>query len=294
MKKTVLTILLAFCAIAMNAQKPVVVVDYFKYTKEVKSDDAIAIRTSVIAGINALNRVNLIDVDSESTLAMEASRRNSELAVEDQTAREGAMKTLGANYVITGVVSKAEAMERKNEEDGSVYYVGNIVFAINLVDVANGTVVGTEHFTYTGLTGNTGSSPNEAITRTMGRIKQSMDNFVNEYFKISGKVVEMNEASKKGDKAVSLYISLGSDSGLAAQQMLEVFEVKTIAGREAETSIGDLKIEEVVAPDLSLCKVTKGGKEIMDAFKKGSEMRVKTRKDTGFKNFITGVTDSFK
>ena len=292
MKKALLTLFLSsVCSIAF-AQKSVVIIDYFTNTASVDKSDASMLRSKVIDGINAINRVNLIDVESESTLALEASRRNSEMALEDKTARAGVMKTLGANYAIYGSVSKMDA-DYKTSDSGS-YYVGNIAYSLTVINLENGTVLGTKSFTYTGLTGNTGSSRNEAVVSTLNRVKQSMDNFVNEYFKLSGTIVEMKEANKKGDQAKSVYISLGSDSGMAKGQLLEVFEVKMIAGKEAEINVGNLKVDEVVAGDLSDCTVTKGGKEIMTAFKAGSELRIKTRKDSGFTSFLNGVADTFK
>ena len=99
-------LLLAICAgISALAQKPVVVVDYFT-SPSCKDASVSALRSEVIAGLSETGRVNLIDVESESALVLEANRRSSELALEDQTARMGAMKTLGANYIITGVASK--------------------------------------------------------------------------------------------------------------------------------------------------------------------------------------------
>ena len=292
MKKALLTLFLSsVCSIAF-AQKSVVIIDYFTNTASVDKSDASMLRSKVIDGINAINRVNLIDVESEATLALEASRRNSEMALEDKTARAGVMKTLGANYAIYGSVSKMDA-DYKTSDSGS-YYVGNIAYSLTVINLENGTVLGTKSFTYTGLTGNTGSSRNEAVISTLNRVKQSMDNFVNEYFKLSGTIVEMKEANKKGDQAKSVYISLGSDSGMAKGQLLEVFEVKMIAGKEAEINVGNLKVDEVVAGDLSDCSVTKGGKEIMTAFKAGSELRIKTRKDSGFTSFLNGVADTFK
>ena len=292
MKKALLTLFLSsVCSIAF-AQKSVVIIDYFTNTASVDKSDASMLRSKVIDGINAINRVNLIDVESEATLALEASRRNSEMALEDKTARAGVMKTLGANYAIYGSVSKMDA-DYKTSDSGS-YYVGNIAYSLTVINLENGTVLGTKSFTYTGLTGNTGSSRNEAVVSTLNRVKQSMDNFVNEYFKLSGTIVEMKEANRKGDQAKSVYISLGSDSGMAKGQLLEVFEVKMIAGKEAEINVGNLKVDEVVAGDLSDCTVTKGGKEIMTAFKAGNELRIKTRKDSGFTSFLNGVADTFK
>ena len=73
------------CAFA-SAQKSVVIIDYFTNSSSVSKSDADMLRAKVIDGINAINRVNLIDVESESTLTLEASRRNSEMALEDKTA----------------------------------------------------------------------------------------------------------------------------------------------------------------------------------------------------------------
>ena len=170
MKKALLTLFLSsVCSIAF-AQKSVVIIDYFTNTASVDKSDASMLRSKVIDGINAINRVNLIDVESEATLALEASRRNSEMALEDKTARAGVMKTLGANYAIYGSVSKMDA-DYKTSDSGS-YYVGNIAYSLTVINLENGTVLGTKSFTYTGLTGNTGSSRNEAIVSTLNRVKQ--------------------------------------------------------------------------------------------------------------------------
>ena len=293
MKNVFLTAVAVLMSVCVYAQKPVVVVDYFSYPSSVKDGYASALRSSVIAGINSVNRVNLVDAESEAALELEALRRNREMAMEDQTARIGAMKTIGADYIITGVISNISA-DYNRPDDGKPYYNGNVLYALTVMNVSDGTVVGTKNFVYSKLTGNTGSTAEEAIISTFSRVKQSMDNFVNEYFKLKGVVVEMNEASKKGDQAKSCYISLGSDHGIVKGQLLDVFEVKAIAGREALSEIGSLRVSEVVAGDLALAVVTKGGKEIMAAFKKGSELRVETKKDNALTNILQGTVDTFK
>ena len=132
MKKALLTLFLSsVCSIAF-AQKSVVIIDYFTNTASVDKSDASMLRSKVIDGINAINRVNLIDVESEATLALEASRRNSEMALEDKTARAGVMKTLGANYAIYGSVSKMDA-DYKTSDSGS-YYVGNIAYSLTVIN----------------------------------------------------------------------------------------------------------------------------------------------------------------
>ena len=278
--------------LAAFAQKPVVLIDYFEAPQSVTAAGVTAVRSAVIAGINQMNRVQLIDVETESSLNMEGIRRSKESAIADETARLGAIRTLGANYIIRGTVSNVSGEYHKT--DNGSYYNGNIVFSLSVVNVENGVTVGTKNITYAGLTGNVGSTADEAVVSTLGRVKQSMDNFVNEYFKIKGTVVEMKETNKKGDKATSLYISLGSDSGISKGQKFNVYQVKMIAGVESQEEIGSLTVEEVVAPTLSQCKVTKGGKEIMTAFRNGVEIRVETRKDGWLTDIGKGVADTFK
>ena len=118
MKKVLLTMIFASVCAFASAQKSVVIIDYFTNSSSVSKSDADMLRAKVIDGINAINRVNLIDVESESTLALEASRRNSEMALEDKTARAGVMKTLGANYAIYGSVNKMDA-DYKTSDSGS-------------------------------------------------------------------------------------------------------------------------------------------------------------------------------
>lgn len=292
MKRFILSVAMMVAGLAAFAQKPVVLIDYFEAPKSVTAAGVTAVRSAVIAGINQMNRVQLIDVETESSLNMEGIRRSKESAIADETARLGAIRTLGANYIIRGTVSNVSGEYHKT--DNGSYYNGNIVFSLSVVNVENGVTVGTKNITYAGLTGNVGSTADEAIVSTLGRVKQSMDNFVNEYFKIKGTVVEMKETNKKGDKATSLYISLGSDSGISKGQKFNVYQVKMIAGVESQEEIGSLTVEEVVAPTLSQCKVTKGGKEIMTAFRNGVEIRVETRKDGWLTDLGKGVADTFK
>ena len=53
-----------------------------------------------------------------------------------------------------------------------------------------------------------------------------------------------------------------------------VYEIKTIAGREARSEVGKLRIEAVEGDDISRCKVQSGGKDIKAALDAGQKLRV--------------------
>ena len=74
----------AFCAAFFGpaaaqetASKPNVFIDYFWRPSDLNSNIAEQVRNNVIEAINATNRVELIDVDSRSALAIEKDRRDS-------------------------------------------------------------------------------------------------------------------------------------------------------------------------------------------------------------------------
>lgn len=276
MKRLFIIVALCLASVSVFAQKSVVVVDYFEYANSVVPSYADAVRSSIIQGINQMNRLTLIDAAKESSLALEEERRDSEKAALDITARTGQMKTLGAEYIVTGNVTNVSAT-RRTDSEGKVSYRGNIVYSVTVLKVEDGSVVGTKNYTHSDITTGSGTTEELAINDTYRYCVNSMEDFVQEFFPLKGAIVEMAEA--KGDKVKSCYISLGTSVGVLKGQTLDAFAVKTVAGRAIETKIGSLTISEVVAEDLSLCKVTTGAKEIMAASKDGMEIVVKTKPD---------------
>lgn len=80
--------------------------------------------------------------------------------------------------------------------------------------------------------------------------------------------------SNKKDKQKEVYIDLGSNEGAFEGLHMGVYIVKTVAGREAKSQIGKLKIEAVEGDDISRCKVQSGGKEIKAAIDAGQQLQV--------------------
>lgn len=100
---------------------------------------------------------------------------------------------------------------------------------------------------------------NDAIDRLASRISE----YYNHCYPLHGSIVERGEEKK--DKQRTVYIDLGSGCRVGKGQQFNIYVLKSIAGREARQEIGRLKIEEVMGDELSLCKVTKGEKEVKTA-----------------------------
>ena len=100
---------------------------------------------------------------------------------------------------------------------------------------------------------------NDAIDRLASRISE----YYNHRYPLHGSIGERGEEKK--DKQRTVYIDLGSGCRVGKGQQFNIYVLKSIAGREARQEIGRLKGEEVMGDDLSLCKVTRGEKEVKTA-----------------------------
>lgn len=282
MKKVLL--LLAICLIPMagyaqadESGKERVYIDYFSRPNTINNTLAEALRNKVIEGIQEIDRVILIDVASNETLKAEAQRRQEASAMGDVISRSEEMTTLGAQYLIQGNITSMQGIQ-KTDSKGKTYYQGSVSYTLKIVDPSNGTLIGTKAFEHSGLTGNTGSTPDEAILKTLDYAKISMDDFVNEYFKIKGTIVQV-ESTKK-EKAQTVYIDLGTKRGVKKGQKFRVYIEMDIAGELSLKEVGRLNVKEVLSGTRSLCSVNKGGEDIMKATKEEKKLIVISRPDT--------------
>lgn len=287
MKKILLAIMFGIMALCTYAQsntegKEKVYIDYFSHSRDISNTMAEALRSKVIEGIHEMNRVVLIDVASDEALKKEAIRRQKESAMGDVTARSEEMKTLGARYLIQGQISSMTAT-RKKDDNGKIYYKGSVSYTLKVVDPSDGTLKGTQTFTHEGLTGGRGDTSEEAILKTLDYVKLSMDDFVDEYFKIEGTIVQIEEVKNK--KAKTVYIDLGKTKGVLESQKFLVYAEVDIAGEISRKEIGQLNVKEVLSAGRSLCKVTKGGEEIFRLNQEGTKLIVVSRKQT----FMGGI-----
>ena len=267
-------------------EKPVVFVDYFDAPSNANKALIETLRGKVIEGIQETQRLQVIDVASHAELKDEAERRKSESAMGDITARTSEMRTLGADYIITGTIATMTATEQR-DSDNKLYYKGSIHWTIKVIDAATGTLKTTQTFDHSRFTGSRGDTRDEAIAKTCDYAKNSMDNFVNETFPIEGLILKVETVKK--DKAQTVYIDLGNAQGVTDGQRFNVFLETDIAGEIGRTEIGALSAKEVVSAQRTLCKVTKGGKEIQEAFQKGQKLIVISRKGTVIDSFTKSL-----
>lgn len=148
----------------------------------------------------------------------------------------------------------------------------SINVTVNLKNVSTGVMEDSRTFN---ASGSDAASEEKAVTQALINLSGIITDYYNEKFPVNASIIERGEVKKEKQKTV--YIDLGTSLGAYEGQQFNIYSVKTIAGKEARIEIGRLKIEEVLGEELSLCKVTKGEKEVKTALDSGSTLVVTVR-----------------
>jgi len=280
-KDILLLVLCSFCVIPAIAQesggKPNVFIDYFTRPASVPFLWAENLRSCVIEGISATERVELIDVDSNDLLRIEEERRKLENVVAgDDMERMKVMTSEGANFLIQGTVTSI-VTERKKLDDGTPYYSATCAYTLKVINPNNGKLVSTKTFKHGGgILPVTGDNEEEAASKVCKQAIKAVRTLVEDAFKIQGIILEV--ASERRGKAEEVYISIGSDHGVGEDAFFSAcIEREITGGRISQREIGELKVKNVEGGDITLCEVKKGGEEIKKAIDAGQTVVVKSK-----------------
>jgi hypothetical protein len=143
---------------------------------------------------------------------------------------------------------------------------------LTLKDAKTGEVVANPTFSGSGMGSSSYSDSDKAVRDAIGRLSNRITDWLNKYSPLQANIIE--GAAAKKDKQKEVYIDLGSSEGAFEGLHMGVYTVKTVAGHEAKSQIGKLKIEAVEGDDISRCKVQSGGKDIKAALDAGEKLKV--------------------
>lgn len=215
------------------------------------------------------------DVKSAIIKGLSSSRRfryNDGLPELRDVVEEG---NLVADAIITNIKAKSDSRTWK-DKDGKTQittnYTGVVEAMLTLKDAKTGEVVANPTFSGSGMGSSSYSDSDKAIRDAISKFANRITAWLNKYHPLEANIIE--GAAAKKDKQKEVYIDLGSGEGACEGLHMGVYIVKTVAGREAKSQIGKLKIEAVEGDDISRCKVQSGGKEIKTALDAGENLRV--------------------
>ena len=154
-----------------------------------------------------------------------------------------------------------EQVSINKKGETKVKYNSTLSYSLKVIDCVSGTLLSTDLFTYeSGYCGNS----EESIQRLTKKIPQDVKNIVTKNFKLRSIILDSDYVSNKGN-LIKCYINLGEFDGVVPGTIFAVKKATIQVGRVSWVEIGELVIENVLAGDLSLCKVKRGAKEIYAA-----------------------------
>lgn len=267
----VLFILVGGSVLAQDTEfrKPVVLVNYFKNSGSVRSNEVEALRASIMASISKSGRLNVIDIATEASLSEETKRRMREETIGDELARSGEMGQLGANYILecTATDVVVERKQRTTKDKTEVYYDAKMTYAINVISTENGTVILSQ--TYEAK--ETADSDVEARSETFSR---GIDcGVLNEMAMLEGEMVDTDyTVNKKGKKMETCYIKLGEKHGVTEGSFFDICKAKYVAGEAIYENFGKLEVKKVYE-NISECKVFSHSDDVLIAMKEYLKMK---------------------
>ena len=182
---------------------------------------------------------------------------------------------LVVNAVITNIQAKSDSRTWRDKDDKlqvSTTYKGIVEVMLTFKDARTNEVIANPTISGSGMGSSSFSDADKAIRDAIGRMSRRIAEWLNKYRPLEANLIEGSTAKK--DKQKEVYIDLGSSEGAFAGLRMGVYIVKNIAGHEAKSQIGKLKIEAVEGDDISRCKVQSGGKDIKAALDAGENLKV--------------------
>ena len=171
--------------------------------------------------------------------------------------------------------SKVDIWEDKNKKSHSrTVYKGLIGVTLHFKDAHTDEVLFSPSFNISASDLSWVESAAGAINNAVNSLSGRITHYLNVNLPLSANIIE--GARDKKDKQKEVYIDLGSNEGAYPGMQMGVYTIRNVAGREARSEIGKLKIVAVEGEDISRCKVQKGGKEIKAAIEGGLLLRVVT------------------
>ena len=156
------------------------------------------------------------------------------------------------NILIDGVVNyistTRELRLASNKKDKIPQFYAQISLTINLKDPATGTIINSQVFD---------------VNRTGWSWYNSSDTAIKEALEGLRNILE--RGTEKKDKQKELYIDLGASHGMRTGTHFTVYILGSIGGKETRKQIGRLKVTSIEGDEVSLCKVSSGGKDIKAA-----------------------------
>lgn len=171
------------------------------------------------------------------------------------------------NLIIDGTINyisiTKELRLASNKKDKIPQFYAQMGLTLNVKDPATGNVINSQVFEVNRSGWSWVNSNDTAIKNALELMRRRVERYYNTAYPYTARILE--RGVEKKDKQKELYIDLGAIHGLQEGTHFNVYVVGSIGGKETRKQIGRLKVKSIEGDEVSLCKVSSGGKEIKAA-----------------------------
>jgi hypothetical protein len=171
------------------------------------------------------------------------------------------------NIIVDGTINyisiTRELKLASNKKDKIPQFYAQIGLTLNMKDAVTSNVINSQVFEVNKSGWSWVNSNDTAIKNALETLRKKVEKYYNIAFPYTAQVLE--RGVEKKDKQKELYIDLGAAHGLQEGTHFNVYVIGSIGGKETRKQIGRLKVKSIEGDEVSLCKVSSGGKEIKAA-----------------------------
>ena len=159
-----------------------------------------------------------------------------------------------------------------NKKDKVPQFYAQISLTLNLKNAATGIVLNSQVFEVNKTGWSWFNSTDTAIKNALESLRKKVEKYYNTAYPYTAQILE--RGVEKKDKQKELYIDLGTAHGLREGTHFDVYVIGSIGGKETRKQIGRLRVKSIEGDEVSLCKVSSGGKDIKAAIDAGQNLLI--------------------
>lgn len=178
------------------------------------------------------------------------------------------------NIIADGTINYISVTKelKTSSENKTPQFYAQINLTLNMKDAVSGKVLNSQAFEVTRSSWLWYKSSDTAIKNALETLRTKIEKHYNTAYPYTARILE--RGMEKNDKQKELYIDLGAAHGLQEGTHFNVYAIGSIGGKETRKQIGRLKVKSVEGDEVSLCKVSSGGRDIKAAIDAGQQLLI--------------------
>jgi hypothetical protein len=292
MKRLVLIGFTLLSLVGRSEDKPTIAIVPFTYQGGNEANQIASTNAVVSTAFVEARRHTVVERINWPKVVEEAQRQTNGVFIDGKVVDFGRQN--GAQFLVFGhLISVGSSQQTGKDYQGNpyTYYTGSASVELKIVNVTTGEVHTSAVITSTSrIDQGSSDSWNQTVSAAVKFLKDRTREWIGKAFPVSFPIVEITK-EKKGE-AQELRLAAGRTSGVIVDNPLipiisnnasSRFKIVESQPKQVgdktlilEKEVGQMRVTQVEDDNFSICKITRGGKEIMEKLAQGVKLKAVT------------------